>query len=137
MGMTKNSNKSGIQRSKRGSKKDSGGASPSLQAKPSATEEIRERIWQAVSLIPRGKVASYGQIAALIGSPRHSRLVGQTLRNLPKNTRLPWYRVVNSQLRISQRGGGEVRQRQLLTKEGIEFVGERVAKGHRWETDQF
>lgn len=92
-------------------------------------------VWQVVAMIPKGKVASYGQIARLIGFPRHSRYVGSTLRDLPKGSKLPWYRVVNAQLRISQRGGGEQRQRRLLEREGVEFVGDRVARSQRWETD--
>ena len=72
-------------------------------------DEARERVWQIVAMIPRGHVASYGQIARLAGMPAHARFVGATLRNLPANTRLPWHRVVNAALRISQRGGGEAR----------------------------
>jgi len=87
-----------------------------------------------VALIPRGKVASYGQVAALAGMPRHARLVGRTLRELPTGSRLPWHRVVNAALRIAPRaGGGESRQRQRLEAEGVEFVGDRVARGCRWD----
>lgn len=84
-------------------------------------------------MIPRGRVASYGQIAALAGMPRHARLVGRTLRELPKGSKLPWHRVVNATLRISMRPGGTSEQRRRLEAEGIEFVGEKVANGHRWE----
>ncbi|MEM7096959.1 MAG: MGMT family protein [Pseudomonadota bacterium] len=97
--------------------------------------DLRELIWQVVAMIPKGKVATYGQIATLVGFPKHSRYVGTTLRNLPKGSKLPWYRVVNAHLRISQRGGGEARQKKLLQAEGIEFIGDRVAKAQRWETD--
>ncbi len=106
---------------------ESAATSSELQGEP------RERIWQVVALIPAGKVATYGQIAALAGLPRHARLVGRTLRELPQGSRLPWHRVVNASLRISMRPGGTSRQRQRLEAEGIEFVGERVARGHRWE----
>lgn len=84
-------------------------------------------------MIPRGRVASYGQIAALAGMPRHARLVGRTLRELPEGSKLPWHRVVNATLRISMRPGGTSEQRRRLEAEGIEFVGEKVANGHRWE----
>ena len=84
-------------------------------------------------MIPQGKVATYGQIAGLIGFPSHARYVGATLRNLPQNTKLPWFRVVNASLRISLRGGGEQHQRQLLEAEDVTFIGERIAKAHRWE----
>ncbi len=94
-----------------------------------------ERIWQVVALIPPGKVASYGQIAELAGMPRHARLVGRTLSELPARTRLPWHRVVNASLKISRRRGsaGHRIQRQRLETEGIEFVGERIAKTFRWD----
>ena len=84
-------------------------------------------------MIPKGQVATYGQIARLIGFPKHSRYVGTTLAQLPRGTRLPWYRVINAQMRISVRGGGEARQRRLLRAEGIEFVGDRVAKSQLWD----
>ena len=94
-----------------------------------------ERIWQVVALIPTGRVASYGQIAALAGMPRHARLVGRTLGKLPERTRLPWHRVVNAGLKISQRQGsaGHLEQRRRLEAEGIEFVGERIPASFRWE----
>jgi len=96
-----------------------------------------ERIWQIVALIPAGRVASYGQIAALAGMPRHARLVGRTMADLPDGTKLPWHRVVNASLKISQRRGssGHLVQRQRLEQEGIDFVGERIPKAFRWETD--
>ena len=76
------------------------------QASPAEpTPEIR--VWQVVSMIPKGKVATYGQVAALAGMPAHARFVGAVLRRLPSNTKLPWQRVVNAGLRISLRGGGE------------------------------
>ena len=96
-------------------------------------DELKRRIWQTVSMIPKGQVASYGQIAKLCGFPAHSRYVGRTLGNLPKDSKLPWYRVVNSQRKISQRGGGEARQKKLLEAEGVTFVGATIAKAHLWD----
>ena len=75
-------------------------------------------------MIPSGKVASYGQVAALIGLPSHARFVGRALRNLPKDTKLPWH---------PPRGGGEQRQKQRLQAEGVEFIGDRIAAGYRWQ----
>lgn len=100
-----------------------------MQASPA------ERIWQVVALIPVGKVATYGQIAGLAGMPRHARLVGRTLRELPAASRLPWHRVVNASLRISLRkgSGGHVEQRRRLEAEGVEFVGERIPRTFRWD----
>lgn len=84
-------------------------------------------------MIPAGQIATYGQIARLIGLPSHARFVGSTLRALPEDTKLPWHRVVNASLRISQRGGGETKQRKRLQAEGIEFIGDRIAKTHCWQ----
>jgi methylated-DNA-protein-cysteine methyltransferase-like protein len=98
-----------------------------------SSPDRKTQVWQVIAMIPPGKVATYGQIAGLIGLPSHARFVGATLRNLPENTKLPWFRVVNSSLRISLRGGGEQHQRRLLEAEDVIFIGERVAKGHRWE----
>jgi methylated-DNA-protein-cysteine methyltransferase-like protein len=97
--------------------------------------EPAERIWQVVAMIPRGRVASYGQIAALAGMPRHARLVGRTMRELPEGSKLPWHRVVNASLKISQRRGsvGHIEQKKRLLSEGVEFVGERIPKAYRWD----
>ncbi len=94
----------------------------------------RERIWQVVAAIPKGSVATYGQVADLAGMPRHARLVGRTLSELPRDTKLPWHRVINASLRISLRADshGHNVQRRRLEAEGVEFVGERVASAHRW-----
>ncbi len=59
------------------------------------------KIYGAVRRIPRGKVASYGQIATLIGSPRAARIVGWALRSLPADAKVPWHRVVNKEGMIS------------------------------------
>ncbi|MCZ6711478.1 MAG: MGMT family protein [Gammaproteobacteria bacterium] len=93
-------------------------------------------MWQVVAMIPSGLVATYGQIAALAGLPSHARYVGRTLHNLPKNTTLPWHRVVNAGLRISPRSGpntdGADQQRHRLELEKVEFIGQRIAQAHRW-----
>jgi methylated-DNA-protein-cysteine methyltransferase related protein len=112
----------------------SGGKSYDNQGQvPDRRTDRRTMVWQVVAMIPAGQVATYGQIAALIGLPSHARFVGTTLRQLPKNTRLPWHRVVNAGLRISQRGGGEAVQRERLEAEGVEFVGGKIPNGFRWE----
>ncbi len=95
----------------------------------------RERIWQVVAAIPKGQVATYGQVARLAGMPSHARFVGRTLSNLPSATRLPWHRVINASLRISRRANGAAvaAQRLLLEKEGVSFVGPRIARQHLWD----
>lgn len=96
---------------------------------------INEIIWQTVDLIPKGKVATYGQIAALSGYPSHARYVGSTLRKLPKNSKLPWFRVINAQRKISFPVGSDsyTRQYDLLIKEAITFKNDRILKHFIWD----
>jgi methylated-DNA-protein-cysteine methyltransferase-like protein len=81
------------------------------------------RIWRIVSAIPEGKVATYGSVAQRAGMARAARRVGMALRGLPKNTRIPWHRVVNARGRISLPEGSESHytQRYRLETEGIPF----------------
>ena len=100
--------------------------------------EIRIRIYAVVAAIPRGSVATYGQVAALAGAPRHARQVGYALFDLPEGSPLPWHRVVNARGEISQRSepGSENVQRSKLEGEGIEFRNGRVdLELCRWEPD--
>lgn len=87
------------------------------------TSETYKKIYAAVRKIPRGKVATYGQIARLAGYPRHARLVGYALNALPDETRVPWHRVVNAAGRVSPRknSDGDLVQRLLLEAEGVLF----------------
>ena len=91
--------------------------------------DLQEIIWQVVAAIPLGKVASYGQVAKIAGFPSHARFVGYTLRNLPKGTTLPWYRVVNAQGKIAFPKDSEAykRQRALLEAEGVVFVNGKIS----------
>lgn len=84
-----------------------------------------ENVYEAVQLIPRGKVATYGQIARMIGAPRSSRAVGYALHVNPRPGVIPCHRVVNREGRLAPAfafGGPEI-QAQLLENEGVE-VGE-------------
>jgi len=86
--------------------------------------ETHRRILNIVKDIPEGKVATYGQIAALAGMPRRARLVGQVLAKLDDSDPVPWHRVVNAKGMISQRSrldGCEEYQRILLEEEGLTF----------------
>ena len=101
--------------------------------------EIYERIWAAVKRIPRGRVATYGQIAALVGMPRHARQAGYALAATPENKKIPWHRVINAQGKISLRlrhwdSGGDNFQRILLEAEGVAFdcSGRVDFKRFRW-----
>ncbi|MFT7041849.1 MAG: methylated-DNA-protein-cysteine methyltransferase-like protein [Urechidicola sp.] len=101
------------------------------QARSGALQEFRERVWQLVATIPSGRVATYGQIATLAGAPQQSRLVGRILSRLPTDTRLPWYRVINAQGKISNPNLD--RQQQLLVQDGIEVKSQRVRlRTYQW-----
>jgi methylated-DNA-protein-cysteine methyltransferase-like protein len=80
-----------------------------------------QRIYAVVRQIPRGRVATYGQIASLAGLEGHARQVGYALHALPQETTVPWHRVVNATGGISRRSlpGGELVQRMLLEREGV------------------
>ncbi len=94
-------------------------------------EKTRDQVWQIVNAIPRGRVCTYGQVANLAGMPQQSRLVGRILARLPKGTRLPWHRVINSQGKISN--PNPARQKERLEKEGVVFLKGRVdLKIYRW-----
>jgi methylated-DNA-protein-cysteine methyltransferase-like protein len=81
-----------------------------------------EKIRAVVAKIPRGRVATYGQVAILAGLPGHARLVGYALSALPHGSRLPWHRVVNARGQISLRGGGmDIVQRLRLKRERVSF----------------
>ena len=82
-----------------------------------------QRIYSAVRRIPRGRVATYGQIAELAGLEGHARQVGYALHNLPSGSGVPWHRVINARGEISARRGsdwGEL-QRRLLEAEKVKF----------------
>jgi methylated-DNA-protein-cysteine methyltransferase-like protein len=81
------------------------------------------RILTVVRRIPRGRVATYGQIATLAGLARQPRLVGYALHALQPGSRVPWHRVINAAGMVStrSRGTGAVTQRMLLEREGVRF----------------
>lgn len=91
-----------------------------LKHKKSAT--LFQLVVMLIKKIPRGKVATYGQIAALAGNPRAARQVAWVLHSAADKEKLPWQRVINSQGGISlPRYGGYELQRALLVKEGVKF----------------
>jgi len=88
-----------------------------------------DRVYQTVRAIPRGRVATYGQVAALLGVPRGARAVGWALRALDPVAarRVPWHRVVGAGGRIALRSGlGPTLQRRRLREEGVAFRAGRV-----------
>jgi methylated-DNA-protein-cysteine methyltransferase-like protein len=98
----------------------------------------RSKIWSVVRKIPRGRVATYGQIAELAGIAGHARQVGYALAALPQGSSVPWHRVVNSFGEISARRGGDSHelQRKLLEAEGVEFDhgGRLDLRRYRWDS---
>lgn len=81
-----------------------------------------DRVLEVVRQIPRGQVATYGQIAMIVGNCT-PRMVGYCMASLDPDSDVPWQRVINAQGKISPRGVGDgaLRQRQLLIAEGVEF----------------
>jgi methylated-DNA-protein-cysteine methyltransferase-like protein len=79
------------------------------------------RIYAAVSAIPRGRVASYGDVAAMAGLPGRARQVGYALHALGPETAVPWQRVVNARGQLSLPDQAGARQRRCLEGEGVEF----------------
>ena len=81
------------------------------------------RIYAVVRRIPRGRVATYGQVAQLAGLSGHARQVGYALHSMATDRPVPWHRVVNAQGAISPRSelGSDLIQRQLLEREGVVF----------------
>jgi len=80
-----------------------------------------QAIYSVVRRIPRGRVASYGQVAAEAGLTNAARQVGYALHALPHGSAVPWHRVVNAQGAISLRNHHALTQRMLLTREGVRF----------------
>ena len=137
MGMVKNSRNQGIRRRSHGRSDKTEGKDITIQDRPcdeNGELSKAERIWQVVVSIPKGYVASYGQIAKIAGLPGYARFVGTTVGKLPRDTRLPWHRVVNASLAIAPRGGGRMlEQKRRLRDEGVSFEGNRVSPECHWQ----
>ena len=84
---------------------------------------LYNRIYAVVKQIPKGSVATYGQVASLAGIKGHARVVGYALNVLPAGTDIPWQRVVNAKRKVSERAipGSENHQRHLLEAEEVKF----------------
>ena len=96
-----------------------------------------ERIFAVVRRIPEGRVATYGQVAALAGLPGRARQVGYALHSLDDSATVPWHRVINAKGQVSPRSeaGWERFQRYLLAEEDVEFDerGRVDLKRFRWD----
>lgn len=90
---------------------------------PRTPSKTYTRIYATVKRVPKGRVATYGQIAAVAGLGRQARQVGYALHALPDGSNVPWHRVINARGEVSRRGepGWEHIQRSLLEGEGVRF----------------
>lgn len=96
------------------------------------------KIWKVVSLVPKGCVASYGQIADLAGLPGRARLTSKAMSNAPRELELPWHRIVRSSGQIAFPAGSEFSQlqRSLLLEEGVIVRGRSIKmKDYQWQPD--
>jgi methylated-DNA-protein-cysteine methyltransferase-like protein len=106
-----------------------------LHTAPARGDEAAAAICAVIRRIPKGWVATYGQVAALAGFPRRARLVGRVLQDLDPASDIPWHRVVNAKGEVSyspSRNGGDVLQQRLLEKEGVQFD-----RGNRFNLERF
>lgn len=99
------------------------------------TDDLHLRIKRVIARIPRGRVATYGQIARIAGLRGQARLVGYALHALPSGSRVPWHRVLNAKGELSTRGVSAERQRTRLEEEGVGFdVRGRVSlRKYQWK----
>jgi methylated-DNA-protein-cysteine methyltransferase-like protein len=99
-----------------------------------------ERVYEIVRKIPKGKVATYGQIARIAGEPKKSKIVGWALHSNPYKGDVPCHRVVNRHGELSGgfAFGGSEAQKHLLIKEGIIFdTNEKIDLGiYLWRSDE-
>jgi methylated-DNA-protein-cysteine methyltransferase-like protein len=95
--------------------------------------ELTEKIIAVIKRIPKGKVATYGLIAALAGNPRAARQVVRILNIYWEKEKLPWQRIVGSQGKISLKPGqGYEMQKAMLEREGVRF-----GKGDKIDFDKY
>jgi len=108
-----------------------GSSVKSKTIKPDSVAEPNkdQKIWLVVLAIPAGKVASYGQVAAMAGLGRQARYIGRALGKLQPGHSVPWYRVIRSNGQIAFAPGSETYQEQVgrLQEEGVEVANGRVS----------
>ena len=96
------------------------------------------RIWETIAEIPRGNVASYGQVAEIAGIPRGARQVGHALRHLPKGHDVPWHRVlqVSGKIAFEKGSRGYKEQSKRLMMEDVAVIAGKVdMQKYRWQPD--
>ena len=116
----------------------SGGRAPGTGARAArlAQDGFFARVYALVARIPRGRVATYGQIAKLLGAPRSARIVGWAMHGSPEGARIPCHRVIQQGGTCSPnfRAGYPGAQRRLLEAEGVRFLldGRVDLEAHLW-----
>ena len=85
-------------------------------------DSFHEQVKKLIKSIPKGKVATYGLIATMAGSPRAARQVVRVLHSCSDKDKLPWHRVINREGKIAlKHGDGYELQKAMLEKEGVVF----------------
>ncbi|MGF1710190.1 MGMT family protein [Vibrio kagoshimensis] len=97
--------------------------------------QFLSQIFAVIHQIPQGKVTTYGDVARFAGFPGYARHVGKALGNLPKGSKLPWFRVINSKGELSLVGESFERQKSALEREGIEVSekGKVKLRIYKWQ----
>lgn len=93
--------------------------------------QFEQGVFTQLFHIPAGKLTTYGHLSKAAGYPNHARQVGKLLARLPKESKLPWFRVVNAQGAISLSGDAFLRQKILLEKEGFKVTEQGKIQGFR------
>ncbi len=93
------------------------------------TPSAQDAILVQLAHIPTGQVSTYGAIAKAAGLPGYARFVGQVLKQLPKDTSLPWHRVINAQGKLSfpEHSPAFIEQKKRLFKEGIKLINNKIS----------
>jgi len=93
-----------------------------------STPSNKDLIIQQVAAVPSGQITSYGAIAKAAGLPGYARFVGQVLKSLPKDTKLPWHRILNAQKKISFPPASSAfkEQKRRLEEEGLTIINDKV-----------
>jgi O-6-methylguanine DNA methyltransferase len=93
-----------------------------------STPSFRDQVYILIRTIPAGKVATYGQVAKLVGSPQAARAVGMCMKTNPDAPHTPCHRVVAGDGKLTGYSGGEgvTTKKAMLLKEGVKFKGDRV-----------
>ena len=96
----------------------------------------KQRLYSIIQQIPKGCVATYGQVAELAGLPGCARMVGRTLSQLPSGSQLPWHRVIAASGKISlpENSDSFIEQKQRLQEEGVRVNKNRVnLSARQWQ----